>query len=109
MAEITPKERADMAVQALKQEYPDAICSLVYTDPFQLLVATRLAAQCTDARVNLVTPALFARYPTLEAFAEAGLEYHSLTDFDAACEAAAETGYIDRSDIDRLMAFRNSL
>ena len=44
-----------------------------------------------------------------EAFAEAGLEYHSLTDFDAACEAAAETGYIDRSDIDQLMAFRNSL
>ena len=44
-----------------------------------------------------------------DAFAEAGLEYHSLTDFDAACEAAAETGYIDRSDIDQLMAFRNSL
>ena len=44
-----------------------------------------------------------------EAFAETGLEYHCLTDFDAACEAAAETGYIDRSDIDQLMAFRNSL
>ncbi len=73
MAEITPKERADMAVQALKQEYPDAICSLVYTDPFQLLVATRLAAQCTDARVNMVTPALFERFPTAEACSQANV------------------------------------
>ena len=52
------KQIALMAVDALKAEYPDAICSLVYTDPLQLLIATRLAAQCTDARVNIVTPAL---------------------------------------------------
>lgn len=56
------KQIALMAVDALKAEYPDAICSLVYTDPLQLLIATRLAAQCTDARVNIVTPALFERF-----------------------------------------------
>ena len=74
MAEITPEERAAMAVEALKKEYPDAICSLVYTDPFQLLVATRLAAQCTDARVNMVTPALFEKFPTAKACAQADVE-----------------------------------
>ena len=65
---MTKKQRALLAVEALKKEYPDAICSLVYTDPLQLLIATRLSAQCTDARVNLVTPALFERFPTLDAF-----------------------------------------
>lgn len=59
-----------MAVDALKAEYPDAICSLVYTDPLQLLIATRLAAQCTDARVNIVTPALFERFKTAQDFAD---------------------------------------
>lgn len=68
---MTKKQRALLAVEALKREYPDAICSLNYTNDFQLLVATRLSAQCTDARVNLVTPALFEKYPTVEAFAEA--------------------------------------
>ena len=71
---MTKKERALLAVNALKKEYPDAICSLVANDPFQLLVATRLSAQCTDARVNIVTPALFEKYPTIEAFANAKLE-----------------------------------
>lgn len=65
---MTKKQRALLAVEALKKEYPDAICSLTYTDPLQLLIATRLSAQCTDARVNLVTPALFKRFPTLDAF-----------------------------------------
>ena len=65
---MTKKQRALLAVEALKKEYPDAICSLTYTDPLQLLIATRLSAQCTDARVNLVTPALFERFPTLDAF-----------------------------------------
>lgn len=68
---MTQKEIALNAVKALKTEYPDAICSLVADDPFQLLVATRLSAQCTDARVNLVTPALFEKYKTIEAFAQA--------------------------------------
>ena len=71
---MTKKERALLCVEALKKEYPDAICSLVADDPFQLLVATRLSAQCTDARVNLVTPALFKKYPSVEAFAKAELE-----------------------------------
>lgn len=68
---MTKKQIALNAVEALKKEYPDAICSLVYSDPLHLLVATRLAAQCTDARVNMVTPALFERFPDAEAFAEA--------------------------------------
>ena len=68
---MTKKQIALNAVEALKNEYPDAICSLCYTDPFQLLVATRLSAQCTDARVNMVTPALFERFPTPYEFAEA--------------------------------------
>lgn len=70
---MTKKERAALAVELLKTEYPDAICSLNYSDPFQLLVATRLSAQCTDARVNLVTPALFGEFPTAEAMANAEL------------------------------------
>lgn len=68
---MTKKQIALSAVEALKKEYPDAICSLVYTDPLQLLIATRLAAQCTDARVNMVTPALFERFPTAADFAAA--------------------------------------
>ncbi len=64
------QELALLAVDALKKEYPDALCSLEYTDPLQLLIATRLAAQCTDARVNQVTPALFDRFPNLEAFCQ---------------------------------------
>ncbi len=68
---MTKKQIAENAVKALKKEYPDAICSLIYTDPLQLLIATRLAAQCTDARVNIVTPALFERFKTVDDFAEA--------------------------------------
>ena len=52
------------AVELFKKEYPNAICSLNYSDAFQLLIATRLSAQCTDARVNIVTPNLFKRFPT---------------------------------------------
>ena len=58
-------------VNELKALYPDSICSLDYPKPYELLFAVRLAAQCTDERVNKVTPALFARYPTLESLAEA--------------------------------------
>ena len=68
---MTKKEIAKRAVDALKNEYPDAICSLTYSNPLQLLIATRLAAQCTDARVNIVTPALFDRFKTAEDFAQA--------------------------------------
>ncbi len=71
---MTKKETALKAIEALKAEYPEAICSLDYKDPFQLLVATRLAAQCTDARVNLVTPALFKEFPDAESMAQADIE-----------------------------------
>ena len=58
-------------IETLKGIYPDALCSLQYEKDYELLFAVRLSAQCTDERVNKVTPALFARFPTLESFAEA--------------------------------------
>ena len=58
-------------VEALKEAYPEAVCSLNYAKPYELMFATRLAAQCTDERVNKVTPGLYGRFPTLEALAEA--------------------------------------
>ncbi len=70
---MTKKERAVHIVDALKAAYPDGICSLQYQKDYELLFATRLSAQCTDARVNLVTPELFGTYPTLEALANAEL------------------------------------
>ena len=71
---MTKKQRAVAAVEALKARYPEAICSLTAENPLQLLIAVRLSAQCTDARVNLVTPALFARFPTLDSLADADPE-----------------------------------
>ena len=68
---MTRKERTLNAIEILKKEYPDAVCSLTSSNPFELLVATRLSAQCTDARVNLVTPTLFERYKTLDYYANA--------------------------------------
>ena len=70
---MTNKERASLAVAALKKEYPDSICSLTYRDPLQLLISTRLAAQCTDLRVNMVTPKLFSDFPDVCAFADADI------------------------------------
>lgn len=68
---MTKKNRALLAVDALKTEYPDALCSLTAGNPFELLIATRLSAQCTDARVNIVTPELFSKYKTLDDYANA--------------------------------------
>jgi len=68
------KEIAEFAVEQLKLDYPEAICSLDAENPVQLIIATRLSAQCTDARVNLVTPKLFEKYPTLEDYAAANIE-----------------------------------
>ena len=68
---MTKKEKVQIIKKYLDEVYGDAPCTLDYDDPFQLLVATVLAAQCTDARVNLVTPALFKRFPTVQSFAEA--------------------------------------
>ena len=67
-------EKVTNILSALKAAYPDALCALHYGKDYELMIAVRLSAQCTDARVNLVTPALFARYPTLESFAEARVE-----------------------------------
>lgn len=58
-------------IDTLTQQYPDALCALHYEKDYELMIAVRLSAQCTDARVNLVTPALFAAFPSLEAFAAA--------------------------------------
>ncbi|MGN0487830.1 MAG: endonuclease III [Ruminococcus sp.] len=80
---MTKKQIALMAVDALKQEYPEAVCSLTYEDPLQLLIATRLAAQCTDARVNIVTPALFERFPTVDDFANA--TYEEVAEYIKSC------------------------
>lgn len=75
---MTKKEKLEKIRAYFATEYPEADCTLRYTDPFQLVVATQLAAQCTDARVNLVTPALFKKYPDAKAFAEADI--HELED-----------------------------
>ena len=64
-------ERVSGILAALKQAYPDALCALQYKKDYELMIAVRLSAQCTDARVNQITPALFARYPTLDAMADA--------------------------------------
>jgi endonuclease-3 len=71
---LRKKEIAEFAVEQLKADYPEAICSLDANDPLQLIIATRLSAQCTDARVNLVTPGLFAKYPTIDDYASANIE-----------------------------------
>lgn len=68
---MTKKQKAAWFVDALERAYPDAVCSLDYERPHELLVSLRLAAQCTDARVNIVTEKLFQDYPTLDSFADA--------------------------------------
>ena len=71
---MTLKERALAIVAALKTAYPQTVCTLDYDEAWKLLVSVRLAAQCTDARVNVVTQTLFARWPTVEALAAAPAE-----------------------------------
>ena len=70
--ELDPK-RIEELLRRLRAAYPDAECALLHTNAWELLVATILSAQCTDARVNMVTPQLFRRFPTPKAFAEASL------------------------------------
>ena len=79
------KERISFIIKELEKLYPQAECALNYTHPYELLIATRLSAQCTDERVNKVTPALFQKYPTLESFANA--------DFDELCEMVHSCGF----------------
>lgn len=71
---MTKKQKAVIAVERLKEAYPQAICSLDASNPLELLIATRLSAQCTDARVNIVTPALFEKYKTLDDYCRAEVE-----------------------------------
>lgn len=70
---MTEKERAAEIVRVLKNRYPEAVCSLDYDEPWKLLFSARLAAQCTDKRVNEVAKTLYSKYPTLASIAEAEL------------------------------------
>ena len=95
-------EKVQAILGILKEKYPDAPCALHYSKDYELMIAVRLSAQCTDARVNLVTPALFAAYPTLEAMAKADIadvEYyvhscgfykHKARDIVLACQMLLE-------------------
>ena len=69
------QEKVSSIIDILKKRYPDAPCALHYGKDYELMIAVRLSAQCTDARVNLVTPALFEAYPTLEAIAAADISH----------------------------------
>ena len=69
------KNKVDSVIEIMKKQYPDPKCALHYTKDYELMIAVRLSAQCTDARVNMITPALFAAYPTLEAMAYAPIEH----------------------------------
>lgn len=71
---MTKKQRTLEIIERLKQEYPDAGCTLEYEEAWKLLVSVRLAAQCTDARVNVVVEGLYEKYPTMEALADAPVE-----------------------------------
>lgn len=68
---MTKKQRASAVIAALKIEYPEVKCALTYSKPHELLIATRLSAQCTDKRVNIVTPALFKKFPEIADYADA--------------------------------------
>lgn len=82
---MTLKERAAKIVEILKSEYPDVKCSLNYETPLQMLIATQLSAQCTDARVNIVTADLFKKYPDVQSFACA--------DYDELCGDIRSIGF----------------
>ena len=94
--------QVDQIISVLKERYPEALCALHYDKDYELMIAVRLCAQCTDARVNLVTPALFERFPTLDAFADAdiseveryvhscGFYKHKARDIVLACQMLRE-------------------
>jgi endonuclease-3 len=71
---MTLKEKTSIIIRRLEQLYPDAGCTLIYRDPLQLMIATQLAAQCTDERVNIVTKDLFKKYRSVDDFANADIE-----------------------------------
>lgn len=80
---MTRKQRAGIAVERLKELYPEAVCSLEYEKPYELLIATRLSAQCTDARVNIVVKDLFQKFSTIDAFADA--DVHEIEEIVRPC------------------------
>ena len=100
---MNTEERVAGVIEALKLAYPDPVCALHYKKDYELMIAVRLSAQCTDERVNMVTPALFTRYPTLDAFAEAdiaevethvhscGFYKHKACDIVLACQMLRDT------------------
>ncbi len=96
----SPKGRAKLVHQRLKLEYPEAICELDHQNPFELLVATILSAQCTDVRVNMVTPELFRRWPDAERLSEA--------DPEQLAEVIRSTGFYN-SKVKNLLAMSNRL
>ncbi len=107
------RDFAAEVVQRLSEEYPDARCALNFANPFQLLVATILSAQCTDEKVNQVTPVLFARYPTAAALASAERQdveniVHATGFFRQKSrsiqEVAAAVAHRQESDVPRTMA-----
>ena len=69
------QEKVNAIIEVMKDRYPDALCALHYSKDYELMIAVRLSAQCTDARVNLITPALFEAYPTLESMASADITH----------------------------------
>ena len=95
-------ERVQEIIEILKERYPLAECALRYQKDYELMIAVRLSAQCTDARVNLITPALFEKYPTLDSFADADVEeveemvhscgfyHHKARDIVLACQRLRE-------------------
>ena len=95
-------EKVQEIIAILKERYPLAECALRYEKDYELMIAVRLSAQCTDARVNLVTPALFEKYPTLDSFADADVEeveqmvhscgfyHHKARDIVLACQRLRE-------------------
>ena len=96
------QERVSGIIAALKDAYPDPVCALQYKKDYELMIAVRLSAQCTDERVNKITPALFARFPTLDALADAdiaevedyvrscGFYKHKARDIVLACQLLRE-------------------
>ncbi len=80
---MTKKQKAEKIISLLKEEYPEVKCALTYSQPHELLIATRLSAQCTDKRVNMVTPDMFRRFPTIKAFADA--EVSEIEDYIKSC------------------------
>ncbi len=77
------KKKVDAIIEILRERYPEPACALHYSKDYELMIAVRLSAQCTDARVNLVTPALFAEFPTLEAMA--GADIHRVEELVHSC------------------------